>query len=235
LSGSQVQPFVVDLVIAARNCAGSLEGILAGCWRHRPRSIVVVDRASRDSTSLVARDGGAVVLHERSGGYGAACRRATDHIAALPLAPDAVVFLSDDGSDDPAEIPRLLEPICSGRAELVVGDRRASDGGAAALPAADRIALGLIGLIYRHQFGDVGRFRAIRFPALVALGLSDRGEAWNVEMQVKALRFGLRIAEVPVARRTGQRPPASRTAELRDSVTSAGKKVFQILWHATAR
>jgi hypothetical protein len=92
----------------------------------------------------------------------------------------------------------------------------------------DRLALGLIGLLYRHQFADLGRFRAIRFPALVALGVSDRGEGWNTEMQVKALRFGLRILEVPVSA-----PRVSRGGG--DSLVDTGRKVFQILRHATAR
>jgi hypothetical protein len=75
----------------------------------------------------------------------------------------------------------------------------------------------------------------VRFPALVALGLSDRGEAWNVEMQVKAVRLGLRIAEVAVAPRVIQMLPGSRAAELRQTVSSTGRRLLQILRHATAR
>ncbi|HLU64724.1 MAG TPA: hypothetical protein VKZ63_00520, partial [Kofleriaceae bacterium] len=170
-------------------------------------------------------------------GYGAACRRAIAHLEALPRPPDAVVFMAPDGSDDPADIPALLQPIRSGNAELVVAVRSGEEegGGRASGGVAERVALGLIGLIYRHQFGDLAGFRAIRFPALVALGLSDRAAGWNVEMQVKALRFGLRIAEVPVARREAHAAPGSRVAELRDSVSSAGRMLLQILRHATAR
>jgi len=193
---------------------------------------VVVDSASTDATPLVARDAGAVLLHDPSPGYGAACRRAIGHLESLPRPPDVVVFLSSDGGDDPADIGRLVEPMRAGGAELVLVDRRPADGASkAGAGAGDRLALGLIGLLYRHQFADLGRFRAIRFPALVALGLSDRGEAWNVEMQVKALRLGLRIAEVAVERRS--RP--SRAESVRASLSSTGRKVFQILRHATAR
>jgi hypothetical protein len=172
-----------------------------------------------------------VLLHEASRGYGAACRRAIAHLETLPRPPDVVVFLSADGSDDPRDIARLIAPMRgAGGAELVLVDRR-PPGGEGRPGAGDRLALGLIGLLYRHQFADLGRFRAIRFPALVALGLSDRGEGWNVEMQVKALRFGLRIAEVAVDSRS--RPP--RAASVRASLSSTGRKVFQILRHATAR
>lgn len=217
-------------MIAAHNCAGSLGATLAALPARELRSVVVVDNASTDATSLVARDAGAVLLHEPARGYGSACRRAIAHLEALPRPPDVVVFMSSDGSDDPADIARLLEPIRTGGAELVLASRREVRG--EQRPAAgDRLALGLIGLLYRHQFADLGRFRAIRFPALVALGVSDRGDGWNVEMQVKALRFGLRIDEVTTLPRS--RP--GRAVGVRASLSSTGRKVFQILRHATAR
>lgn len=229
MPGPPSEPLVIDLVIAAHNCAGSLAAVLAAVPSRELRSVVVVDSASTDATSMVARDAGAVLLHEPSQGYGAACRRAIAHLESLPRPPDVVVFLSSDGSDDPADIARLVEPMRSSGAELVLVARRPARGDGVT-GAGDRLALGLIGLLYRHQFADLGRFRAIRFPALVALGLSDRGEAWNVEMQVKALRFGLRIDEVTV---DGRSRPAREG--VRASLSSTGRKVFQILRHATAR
>jgi len=222
----------VDLVVVARNCAGSLGATLAALPPRELRSVVVVDSGSTDATPLIARDAGAVLLHERVAGYGAACRRAIAHLESLPRPPDAVVFMSGDGSVDPADLPALVSPIRSGGAELVIGvaPRGSTEGG-----AADRVALGLIGLLYRQKFGGLGAFRALRFPALVALGLSDRGDAWNVEMLVKAVRLGLRIAEVPVSLRDSNLMPVSRTAELRQAVSSTGRMLFQILRHATAR
>jgi glycosyltransferase involved in cell wall biosynthesis len=221
---------VVDLVVVARNCAGSLAPTLSALPARELRSVVVVDAGSTDATPLVARDAGAVLLHERGAGHGAACRRAIIHLESLPRPPDAVVFMAGDGSHDPADIAALLSPIRSGGAELVVGVPHDGGGG-----AADRVALGLIGLLYRQKFGGLGGFRAVRFPALVALGLSDRGHAWNVEMLVKAVRLGLRIAEVPVSPRVIHLLPGSRAAELRHSVSSTGRMLFQILRHATAR
>ncbi|HKE13916.1 MAG TPA: glycosyltransferase [Kofleriaceae bacterium] len=229
MSGRASETVVVDLVVVAHDCAGSLAPTLASLPARELRSVVVVDAGSTDATPLVARDAGAVLLHERSDGYGAACRRAIAHLESLPRPPDAVVLMAGDGSDDPADIPALLAPIRSGGAELVVG---VAGGGAG---AADRMALGLIGLLYRQRFGGLGAFRAVRFPALVALGLSERGDAWNVEMTVKGVRLGLRIAEVPVSPRVIHLLPGSRAAELRHSVSSTSRMLFQILRHATAR
>ncbi len=237
LSGRVSEPLVVDLVVVARNCAGSLGPTLAALPARELRCVVVVDAGSTDATPLVARDAGAVLLHERAAGYGAACRRAITHLENLPRRPDAVVFMPGDGSVDSADIPALIAPIRSGGAELVVGvpPRGPDGGGGVVAGAADRVALGLIGLLYRQKFGGLGAFRAVRFPALVALGLSDRGEAWNVEMQVKAVRLGLRIAEVAVAPRVIELLPGSRAAELRQTVSSTGRRLLQILRHATAR
>lgn len=225
-------PLVVDLVVVTRNCAGSLGPTLAATPARELRSVVVVDNGSTDATPLVARDAGAVLLFEASAGYGAACRRAIAHLESLPRPPDVVVFMPADGNSDPADLPALLAPLRDGGAELVVGVRRAEEGTRPA--TGDRVALGLIGLLYRHQFADVGPYRAVRFPALVALGLSDRGDGWNVEMQVKALRYGLRIAEVPVSHRAPLRG-TSKVTGLKQSVSTTSRMVLQILRHATAR
>ncbi|HUS66504.1 MAG TPA: glycosyltransferase family 2 protein [Kofleriaceae bacterium] len=237
MSSVRAAELLVDLVVVARNCAGSLGATLAAVPARELRSVVVVDNGSSDASALVARDAGAVVLFEPVPGYGTACRRAISHMESLPRPPDVVVFLAADGSADPADIPALLEPVRAEGAELVIGVRQPDAGDAAPGGAHhERVALGLIGLIYRHQFSDLGPSRAIRFPALVALGLTDRGSGWNAEMQVKALRYGLRIAEVPVAYHAPlDRGGGSRVTELKDSVSTAGRMIFQILRHATAR
>lgn len=86
--------------------------------------------------------------------------------------------------------------------------------------------LGLISAIYGHSFSDLSSLRALRFAALVALGLSAKGEGWNVEMLVKAIRLGLNIVEVPVGR--FEKPLSRRRS-------GTGRKLMRILRHATAR
>jgi glycosyltransferase involved in cell wall biosynthesis len=216
---------ITDVVVPARDCAAELGPVIAALPTRLFRSLVVVDNRSSDTTAQVARDAGAVVLHETRGGYGAACRRAVSHLEALPRPPDVVAFVAGNGSDDPNDLAALLRPI-GDNAELVIGVRHT----VRALPARTRVSLGLIGLIYGHRFADLGPFRAIRFPALVALGLTDMGAGWQVEMQVKALKLGLHIVEVPV----GSQHP-DRGALVRASVRQTGRELFQILRHATAR
>jgi glycosyltransferase involved in cell wall biosynthesis len=214
---------LVDVVIVARNAAATLGDVVARIPRRVVRSVVVVDNGSTDATAQVAGDGGCVVLREPTEGHGAAAGRAVAHLAILPLPPDVVVFMAADGSNDPAEIGRLLEVIRGEGVELVIGVRP----GARAVES--RVALGLIGLLYRHRFSDVSGFRAIRFPALIALGLRDRGAAWNVEMQVRALALGLKVGEVEIS--AAEIPPTDRRARL----GATGRVLFQILRHATTR
>lgn len=219
---------IVDAVIVARDHAAPLAAILDEIPRRLLRSIVVVDNASHDATPAVALDAGAVVLREPQRGYGAACQRAIAHLAALPQHPDAVVFLAADGSDPPSEIPRLIAPIRADNAELVVGvrDRRHR--------RPELLTRGLIAAVYRHRFADVGPFRAVRFPALVAMTLRDRGEGIHVEMLVKALAMGVHVTEVPVAARPRtQRVPAH--ARVRATLGRTGRSLFHIVRHATAR
>jgi hypothetical protein len=227
----------VDVVIPARDAAATLPDVLARLPMRQLRSIVVVDHGSRDATGALARDAGALVLREPRGGYGAACLTAIAHLATLPEPPAVVAFVPADGRADAADLPALIEPLADGSAELAIGVRER------AKPIGERVVVGLIRAVYRHQFHDTGPLRAVRFPALVALGMSDRGAGWDVEMQVRALKLGLAIAEVPVgAGAPSQAEPRERTLRERigphaaaSAAAAGGRSLFHILRHATMR
>ena len=212
-------------MIPARDAAATLPEVLARLPIRQLRSIVVVDHASRDATSAIARDAGALVLREPTGGYGAACLHAIANLTALPEPPGVVAFVPGDGRADAADLGAVIEPILDGSAELAIGVRTREHGP----PIAERVAVGLIRAVYRHRFRDLGPMRAVRFPALVALGMSDRGGGWDVEMQVRALKLGLAIAEVPVGTAATPRQGAHRAA------AAGTRSLFHILRHATMR
>lgn len=211
-------------MIPARNAEAALPGLLAALPSRDIRALVVVDRNSSDHTAGIARDRGAIVLREPSGGYGAACQRALSHFAELPEPPDVVVFAPADAHLVDSDLGALLLPIAEKDAELTIGVRGA--GGA----LRDKVVLGLIEAVYRHRFHDAGPVRAIRYPALVALGMSDKADGWNVEMLVRALKLGLGILEVPV----GDGAPRSRLG-MRAAAVAGGRSLFHILRHATVR
>jgi len=159
----------------------------------------VVDNGSRDSTAGVAAAAGARVIREPQRGYGAACLAG----ALAAGAADILVFLQGDGNDDPAEIPRVLQPLVDRRADLVIGSRTAALTNASGLTPhqrlGNRLVTGLLRLLYGLTLTDIGPFRAIRAHAFSALGMEHKTYGWPVEMIVKAARKGYCIVEVPVS------------------------------------
>lgn len=231
LSVHQGQAHHVDVVVVARDNARALAAVLAAI-PSQVRSIIVVDRSSRDATAQVARDAGTLVVRAPRHGYGAACLRAIEHLERLPVPPDTVVFVPGDGSAEAREVPTLLEPIFHDNAELVIGTRHYEH--TTRGPTGGRVALRLVQTIYGHRFEDVGPFRAVRFPALIALGMRDATDGWDLEMQVKAVKLGLHIVEVPVvAHRVTTHSGA--VSELKRSVSRSGRMFFHIVRHSTVR
>lgn len=166
------------------------------------RSTVVVDNGSRDRTAEIATAAGARCVREPRKGYGAACLKGIGTIARELPATRIVVFLDADRSDDPSALPSLVAPIREGRADLVLGARSPALSEKGALLPHQRwgnaIVCLSIRLLFGRRFADLGPFRAIALPALERLEMRDTGYGWTAEMQVKAIRRGLRIAEIPV-------------------------------------
>jgi glycosyltransferase involved in cell wall biosynthesis len=222
----------VAVVIPALNEELSLPSVLSEIPRPPVDEIVVVDNGSRDRTGAVARASGATVLSEPRRGYGRACLAGLAHLQRDP--PDVVVFIDADYSDRPKELPRLLEPIVEGRAELVIGSRVLGEREPGALlPQArwgNAFATWLIRVLFGMRFTDLGPFRAVRFDALRALGMQDRDYGWTAEMQVKAARYGLRCEEVPVSyhRRVGR---SKITGTLKGTVRAGVKIIATIFRH----
>jgi glycosyltransferase involved in cell wall biosynthesis len=83
---------------------------------------IVVDDGSTDATAAIARRRGAeVVVHPENRGLGAAVR--TGLRAAVASGSVAVAYLDADLEYAPGDIPKLLEPVLSGRADYVLGSR----------------------------------------------------------------------------------------------------------------
>lgn len=214
----------LDVVIPARNAEDTIADVLDRSALREVRSMVVVDRDSTDGTAGVARDLGAVVLRAPGGGYGAACLRALAHFGELPEPPDVIAFAPGDARLGADDLARLLEPIVAGDAELTIGagtGRRVRD----------RVLSRVIDTIYGHRFSRPGPVRAIRYPALVALGMSDKGAGWDVEMLVRALRLGVGIVEVDLGGGVG----TDGRDSVRDACAAGTRSLFHIVRHATVR
>lgn len=232
---TQLSPPRAILIIPALDEEPAIGLTLDRTPRNLYRQIIVADNGSRDRTADVARERGANVVREPERGYGAACLRA---IASLPAGIEAVVFMDADSSDDPTEAALLLEPIYNGRADLVLGSRTLGNAEKGSLQPhqilGNRIATGLIRLLYGHRFTDLGPFRAIRADALRRLGMRDRNYGWTIEMQIRALQHKLRILEVPVSYR--RRVGISKVSgNLRASLMAGVKIIWTVFRLALSR
>ena len=218
----------IDVVIPAFNEEASLPSVLADLPRPPVRRVVVADNNSTDATAQVGRAGGAVVVPAPIPGYGSACLAALDHIRRHDP-PDIVVFIDADYSDHPEELPQLVAPILAGKADVVIGSRVLGKRESGALMpqarAGNVVACTLIRLLYRHRYTDLGPFRAVRWPEFESLAMNDPDFGWTAELQVKALRAGLRVTEVPVSYR--KRIGVSKITGTVKGTIMAG---YKILW-----
>ena len=189
----------VSVIIPTRNEARAIGRVLADLPADLITEVLVVDNHSSDGTAEIAARMGARVVREPRRGYGRACLTGLAHTSA----PDVVVFLDGDYSDRPVELPRLLAPISDGRADITLGSRLTGPRMPGALPwhsaFGNRLAAGLISLLFGQRITDLGPFRAARADVLRVLALEETTYGWAVEMILKGALRGFRIVEVPVS------------------------------------
>lgn len=183
---------MIDVVLPVLNEAQALPWVLRrmpeGC---RP---VVVDNGSTDSSAEIARARGATLVRESQRGFGAACYRGLTSSTS-----DLVCFMDCDGSLDPRDLVKVIEPVIDGRADLALGARVSSRG---SWPLHARIANRVLAAEVQRRTSlglrDLGPMRCARRVALLDLGLRDRRFGWPLEMVLRAAGAGWRVAEVPV-------------------------------------
>jgi glycosyltransferase involved in cell wall biosynthesis len=165
--------------------------------------VIVVDDGSTDATpEILARwltGGDGVVLTQPNRGKGAAIR------AALARASAEICVIQDaDVEYDPADLPRLIEPLARDRADAVYGSRLASGTARSAFGRRQLFGNRVISLVTRLLYGttlsDVETgYKAFRTAALRSLPLTEDGFAIEAEITAWACRSGLRIEEVPIS------------------------------------
>ena len=192
----------VTAIIPARNEAECIAAVVRGLQaqrdtRGRPllHEVLVADNGSTDGTGDIASACGARVIHVAQAGYGRACWE-----AARASDGDVLLFVDGDGAADAREAARLLAAIEAG-ADLVIGVRVRPEPGAMTPPQrwGNALACSLMRLLWGVPAHDLGPYRAIRRAAFEALHMRDRAYGWTVEMQVRAHRVGLLVAQCPVA------------------------------------
>ncbi|MEM9052382.1 MAG: glycosyltransferase family 2 protein [Bacteroidota bacterium] len=226
---------IVDVIIPAFNEEESIALVLGDIPQELVRQVVVANNNSTDETSERAREAGAVVVDQPEQGYGAACLMAIDKSLNSIPPPDIFVFLDADYSDHPEEMNLLLEPILSGKAEMVIGSRALGEREEGSMMPqqvfGNKLATWLMKIIYGSTFTDLGPFRAITRRAYEEIGMVDRNFGWTVEMQVKALKKKISSVEIPVSYR--RRKGVSKVSgTIKGSILAGYKIIYTIFKYA---
>jgi glycosyltransferase involved in cell wall biosynthesis len=160
----------------------------------------VCSNNSNDDTVINARNSGATVVEEPIRGYGNACLKAMEYVAALKEATDIIVFLDGDYSDYPEQLTELVAPIIKEDIDFVIGARVKDlrEVGSMTIPQifGNWLATTLMRFFFNSRFTDLGPFRAIKYDKLLELEMEDRTYGWTVEMQLKVLKKGFTYKEV---------------------------------------
>ena len=221
----------VSVVIPALNEEGPIAATVRGITAvglPGLAEVIVADNGSTDATAAEAAAAGARVVSAPERGYGAACLEA---LTRVHPASNIVLFMDADLADVPEDAAALIAPIIAGETDLVIGSRTAGviEPGAMTVPQrfGNWLAPALVRAIWGVRYTDLGPFRAIRRDALIRLAMADRDFGWTIEMQVRAAKIGLRIAERPVRyrKRVGQ----SKISGTLRGVIAAGWKILYVI------
>lgn len=191
------------VIIPALNEEDSIGLVLQEIPMKRVKQVIVVNNDSSDQTACVATKHGAHVVHEPIRGYGKCCLTGIAEARKDPA--DIVVFLDGDYSDHPEEMDQLLSKLDSGY-DFVIGSRMLGKAKPGALLPQARFGNWLATTLTKWFFGgvafsDLGPFRAIKWSSLERIKMCDEDFGWTMEMQVKAISFGLKYTEVSVSYR----------------------------------
>ncbi len=226
---------LVAVVIPTLNEGETIAGVIRDIPRGYAADIIVADSGSTDGTQEAARGTGARVI-ETGRGYGRACALGA---AAADPACRVVVFLDGDGADRADLIARIAGPVLAGTHDLVLASRTRGEREPGAMLwhqlAAGWAAGWAMGALYRVRYSDMCAYRAIGRAALDRLGMREMTYGWNIEMQMRAARAGLRILEVPLPYRRRAGGKSKVAGSMRGTLRAGGRIVATFFRVATAR
>ena len=189
----------ISVAIPTKNEESTLEPVLVGCMKHADE-VFLIDGHSTDKTRDIAARHGIAAHLDRSRGKGDAMKMAISIFTG-----DILVYVDADGSHDPDDIPRLIEPLRSGHADMVIGSRfkGGSDELVGTINQLFRITgSNIITTFINYRWGvrlsdTQNGFRALSREAAMAIDLKVDGFPIETEMDIQLLQRRFRIGEVP--------------------------------------
>ena len=162
--------------------------------------IIICNDGSTDSTGLIAKELGAIVInHQKNQGYGAAIK--SIFLKSKEIGTKVLVTLDADGQHDVNEIDKLLKPITDDKCDIVIGSRFLSE--TENVPSHRKLGINVItkltnASIKKNLTDSQSGFRAYNKKVIEQVQLSDSGMGVSTEILIKASSKEFRIAEVPI-------------------------------------
>lgn len=176
-------------VIPAYNEGRTVRTVVAGLRQYVPL-VIVVDDGSADATHAEAAAAGAIVLsNTHAKGYDGALN--TGFAEAARRGADIIFSFDADGEHASEDVPRLLEPILSGRADIVAGQR----------PHTTHLSEKIFAIYTRLRYGvgdPLCGFKAYRREVYETVGHFDSVQSIGTELMLKGAARGFRLALVPI-------------------------------------
>ncbi len=214
----------VAVVIPTWNEAGAIGPVVREVLAQGVGAVIVADGSSSDGTASLAEAAGARAI-DCGRGYGRACAMGA---AAAPPECDVIAFMDGDGADRPDQLERLCRPILQGAQDFVIASRTRGVREKGSMlwhqVLAGAVLGRMIGARYGVRYTDMCALRAIGRAQLAGLGMAEMTYGWNIEMQMKAARAGLRLIELPVPYRCRAAGTSKVAGSLRGTL-QAGSKI----------
>ena len=229
----------VVVVMPAYNAGRTLRMTYEELPKDTVNLVILVDDGSTDATLDVARQLGLeIFVHNRNYGYGA--NQKTCYTEALRAGADVVVMVHPDYQYDPTLVPKIVAPITSGQADVVLGSRLKSGSALAqGMPwwkfVANRFLTRVENVVFGLQLSEYHTgYRAFRRDVLEAVNFraNNDGFVFDQEIIAQVVAAGFRIEEIPVP--TRYFPEASSASFVASSIY--GLRILAVLfWYLMNR
>jgi glycosyltransferase involved in cell wall biosynthesis len=224
----------ISVIIPALNEAESIGSVVASMPWGAIAECIVVDNGSTDGTGEVAAAMGARVITSARG-YGAAMSAG---VGVATPSSEMLVFMDGDGADRVEFMEQLVTPVAMEEADFVLGSRILGKREAGSMLGSQVFAAWLIGglvkILYGYRYSDMCAFRVIRRDALERMQMREMTFGWNLEMQIKAVKMGLRIREIPVDYGCRLGGVSKVSGDLKASLQAAWR-IFGVFWRVRKR
>jgi len=206
---------VVAVVVPCHDEERTVGTVVRDFQAYVPEAVVyVIDNASRDATARVAREHGAVVIHEPRPGKGHAVRRAFAEIQA-----DVYILVDGDATYDAAAAPRMLETLLTERLDYVNGRREYADpaGQRRGHLFGNRMLARAVSTIFGRPIGDMlSGYKVLSRRFVKSFPVTSTGFEIETELGVHALQLEVPSVEHPARYQDRPEDSVSKLRTLRD-------------------